>query len=227
MAELELELFDMLASLAEFERTLEARIRPLERQLTSLQAQLRTSRHEAERRAQWGKDVDEAPDVVRQFERAWTPGKRQAEQPRKAPSPDQSELRALYRELAKRFHPDLTIDPQEKKWREEMMATINAAYQSRDLNALLELRQQPDRPPQRVSRSREEILAEMASEVLRLDQLIARLNRRMDEISNSALAQLQLDVSMTRQAGQDLLSQIAKNLELEIARAKAELAAIS
>jgi len=224
VAELELELFDIRVSLEEFERKLEVRIRPLERQLADLRAQLRKSRHEAERRAQWGKDIDEAPDVVRQFERAWTPSKQQTERPQKAAPPEQAELKALYRELAKRFHPDLTTDPKEKEWREEMMAAVNAAYQSKDLNALHELRQQPDRKPERVSHTREEILAIMAAEILRLDQLIANLNRRMDELSNSSLSQLQLDVSIARQSGQDILGQIAKDLELEIARATAELA---
>ena len=227
VAELELELFDIRASLEEFERKLEARIRPLERQLTGLQAQLRESRHDAERRAQWGKDLEQAPDVVKQFERAWTPGRQRTKKPQKTSEPEKSELKALYRELAKRFHPDLTTDPEQKKWREEMMAAVNAAYQNQDLNALLELRQQPDRHPVRESLTREELLAKMAAEVLRLDQLIAKLNRTMNELSNSSLAQLQLNVSMARQSGQDLLSQIAKDLELEIARASAELASYS
>jgi hypothetical protein len=227
VAELELELFDIRVSLEEFERKLEVRIRPLERQLSDLQVKLRKSRHEAERRAQWGNDLEEAPDVVRQFERAWAPRKQQAERPPRASQPEQAELKALYRELAKRFHPDLTTDPEEKEWREGMMADVNAAYQNKDLNALLELRQRPDRQPERVSQTREEILAKMAAEILRLDQLIAKLNRQIYELSNSSLAQLQLNVSMARQAGQDLLGQIARDLELEIARAKAELASYS
>ncbi|MFQ5924095.1 MAG: hypothetical protein ACE5M4_14755 [Anaerolineales bacterium] len=227
VAELELELFDLRASLEEFKRQLEVRVRPLERQLADLQTQLRKSRHETERRAQWGKDLEEAPDVVRQFERAWTPGRPPTEQPRTVPQPEQSELKALYRELAKRFHPDLTTDPQEKEWREEMMAEVNAAYGRHDLKALLELQQQPDRPPQKVTQSREQILLKMTAEVLRLDRVIAKLNRQLDELSSSALAQLQLDVSMARQSGQDLLSQIAKDLELEIAQAKAELASFT
>ena len=224
VADLELELFDIRVSLEEFERKLEVRIRPLERQLADLQTQLRKSRHDAERRAQWGKDLEQAPDVVKQFERAWTPGQQHPKKPRKTSAPEKSELKALYRELAKRFHPDLTTDPEEKKWREEMMAAVNAAYQNQDLNALLDLRQQPDRNPERVSQTREELLAKMAAEVLRLDQLIAKLNRSMNELSNSSLAQLQLNISMARQSGQDMLSQIVKNLELEIARASAELA---
>jgi hypothetical protein len=227
VAELELELFDMRASLEHFERELQVHIRPLERQLADLQAQLRKSRHEAERRAQWGKDLEEAPDVVQQFEQAWTPAKSRTTEPRSAPTPEQSELKALYRELAKRFHPDLTTDPQEKEWREEMMATVNAAYASKDLSALLGLQQQPDRPPKKVTQTREEFLAEMSAEVLRLDQLITKLKRQLDELSSSGLAQLQLDVTMARQSGQDLLSQIAKDMELEIANVKAELASLS
>ena len=227
VAGLELELFDMRVSLEEFERQLDLRVRPLEHQLADLQAQLIKSRHESERRAQWGKDLEEAPDVVRQFERAWTPGRPPLKQPQTAPQPDQSELKAPYRELAKRFHPDLTTDPQEKKWREKMMAEVNAAYERHDLNALLKLQQQPDRPPQKVPQSREEILTEMTAEVLRLDQIIARLNRQVDELSSSPLAQLQLDVSMARQSGQAPLRQIAKDLELEIAQARAELASLT
>ena len=107
------------------------------------------------------------------------------------------------------------------------MAAVNAAYQNQDLNALLALRQQPDRQLKQVSLTREELLANLAAEVLRLDQLIAKLNRTMDELSNSSLAQLQLNVSMARQSGRDLLSQIAKDLELEIAHASAELASFS
>ena len=225
VAELELELFDMRVSLEEFERQLEVRIRPLERELADLKAQLRESRHEAERRAQWGQEVDEAPDVIRQFERAWTPGTSKPK-PQPPQKPEQTELKALYRDLAKRFHPDLTTDPEEKAWREEMMAAVNAAYQSNDLNALLELQQQPDRPPQKRRQTREELLAELSAEVLRLDGLIAKLTRQLDALASSPLAQLQLDVSMGRQAGHDLLAQIARDLELEIARVKAELASI-
>ena len=225
VAELELELFDMRVSLEEFERQLEVRIRPLERELADLRAKLQESRHEAERRAQWGQDIDEAPDVIRQFERAWTPGKSKPK-PKPSPKPEQSELKTLYRELAKRFHPDLTTDPEEKAWREEKMAEVNAAYQSGNLSALLELQQQPERPPQRRTLTREELLAELAAEVLRLDGLIKKLTRDLDALASSSLAQLQLDVSMARQSGQDLLAQIARDLELEIARVKAELASV-
>ena len=224
VADLELELFDLRVSLEQFERELGRRIRPLERQLTDLRAQLSESRHASERRAQWGKDLEEAPDVVRQFERAWTRSESPIAPPRTSPRPDDSELKTLYRELAKRFHPDLTTDSQEKEWRESMMAAVNAAYQKHDLEALLELQQKPDRPVRAMVQSRAETLAQLSSEVLRLDQVIQKLTRQLDELVNSALARLQLEVSMARQSGQDLLGQIARELELDIARTQAELA---
>jgi len=226
VAELELELFDLRVSLEEFERKLEERIRPLERELAQLRARLSESQHASERRAQWGKDLEQAPDVVRQFEQAWTPGKSPIVQPRPGPRADDSELKKLYRELAKRFHPDLTTDSQEKEWRESMMAAVNGAYEKHDLNALLELQEQPDRSAQKVVQSREEILAELSAEVLRLDGVILRLRRQLEEVSNSGLAQLQLDVTMARQSGQDPLGLIVKELELDIARTQAELASI-
>ncbi len=226
VAELELELFDLRVSLGKFESQLEQRIRPLERELADLQAQLRKSRHEAERRAQWGIGLEEAPDVIRQFEQAWTPGASKAEPRAPAKRPEPSALKSLYRELAKRFHPDLTTDPEEKAWREEVMAAVNEAYQSQNLQALHELQQQPDRPPSRVGQTRDELLAELSAEVLRLDRLIAKLRRHLDELSGSGLAQLQLDVSIARQSGQDLLGQIAREIQLEIAKTKAEITAL-
>lgn len=230
IAQLELELFEMRSSLAEFERTLEARVRPLERQLARLKQQLEQARHQAERRAQWGDraDDEEIPDVVSQFERAWNPppSQRQAPPP-KAPSAEQAGLRELYRELAKRFHPDLTTDPEQKKWRERMMAEVNQAYQAKDLAALSALRDRPDQPPPAVEKTSEEVTTDLQAEIIRLDGVITKLKRQLDELAASELVQLQLSVSMAKQAGQDLLADLAHDLEREIAHVKVELTALA
>ena len=49
------------------------------------------------------------------------------------------ETKKLYHALAKRFHPDLTSDPDDKQWREQLMSQINAAYAERDLATLLSI----------------------------------------------------------------------------------------
>src|SRR3972149_4606168 len=73
IAELELELFDLRVSLAEFERELEIRIRPLERQLDNLRVSLDQARRAAAKKAQWGDraNQEEIPDVGAQFRHAW------------------------------------------------------------------------------------------------------------------------------------------------------------
>ncbi len=230
IAQLELELFEMRSELAEFERLLEARVRPLERELERLTNDLNRARRQAERRAQWGDraDQEDIPDVVSQFERAWRrePGAQQAPA-HEVPSAERSNLRALYRELAKRFHPDLTTDPDQKKWREGVMAEINQAYQAKDLAALRALQNRPDRPPPAVEKTSEELTVEMQAEVIRLDAVIAKLQRQLNELAASELVQLQLSVSMAKQSGRDLLAEIARDLEREIAQVKVELAALA
>lgn len=49
------------------------------------------------------------------------------------------ELRSLYRQLAKTFHPDLTEDEAERTFRQEVMLRINHAWQLRDLHAMREI----------------------------------------------------------------------------------------
>jgi len=229
IAQVELELFDARAGLAVFERELEARIRPLERRLRELQANLTQARHRAERRAQWGArlEAEDVPDVVEQFHRAWTT----RESPPPPPGPpepaaDQDQLKQLFRELAKRFHPDLSPDPTQKRWRQDMMAKVNAAYSAGDLQALERLARQPDQPPPDRPKTRQEILAELAGEIRRLDSLLAGLENELDRLLRSQTVKLQLDVSMARRVGRDMLGEMASDLQLQIAQTEAELAAL-
>lgn len=228
IAELELELFDLRVSLAEFERELEIRIRPLERQLDDLRARLDQLRRAAAKKAQWGDRANRAeiPDVVEQFRKAWTPQFPQDPTPPKpAPSElQQTELRSLYRELAKRFHPDLTTDPDRKRWREEMMARVNLAYESNDLNALRALQNETERAGIDTPIDRDQILTNIHAEIQRLDRVIAGLHAELDRLERSEVAQLKLDVVKARLNEYDLLALMAREFESQIAQAKAELA---
>jgi DnaJ-domain-containing protein 1 len=46
------------------------------------------------------------------------------------------DLKKLYREVAKRIHPDLTTDPVEKVRRQELMIAANQAYETGDIEEL-------------------------------------------------------------------------------------------
>ena len=228
IAELELELFDLRVSLAEFERELEIRIRPLERQLDKLRVSLDQARRAAAKKAQWGNraNQEEIPDVVEQFRKAWTPKSPPDATPPKAAASEsqQTDLRRLYRELAKRFHPDLTTDPNQKGWREEMMAKVNLAYESNDLNALRALQSETRRAEPDTPIERDQLLTTIHAEIRRLDQVAADLHSELDRLERTEVAQLKLEVVKARLNGYDLLAQMARQFESQIGQAKAELA---
>lgn len=52
---------------------------------------------------------------------------------------DSDELRPLFRQLARTFHPDLTEDETERAFRQEVMLRINQAWHMRDLVAMREI----------------------------------------------------------------------------------------
>lgn len=228
IAQLELELFDTRAEIARFEHELESRLGLLRRRLDDLHRELDTARRRAERRAQWGEraDSDRIPDVLEQFRKTWE----HKAPPPSRPSPersgeiDEAEFKHLYRELAKRFHPDLVTDRAEKRWREEIMSKVNEAYTARDLSALQELATQPDRPPEPVAKSREQLIAELRADIHHLDGVIAGLEHTLSRLANSDIVSLQLETTMARRAGRDLLSEMAADLQVEIAEVEAELA---
>lgn len=85
---------------------------------------------------------------------------------------DKAAERRLYRQLARKFHPDLGQTAIEIAYRTEMMAAVNAAYHEGDGQALYDLAGELD--PVQVA----ELAAIKSVEVRRLREQIARLDRR-------------------------------------------------
>jgi hypothetical protein len=158
IAILELELFNTRVALHEFMVIYQERISPLEQQVRNLRRKLykilEEQREENEPpppgfAAENGFDQQENPEEpeIKFDEKENGNGWRKVgKHKRKSHSPKMEEqIRDLFRELARRFHPDLTNDPEEKKWRQEVMTRVNQAYTNRDLKALRALSEQPDR----------------------------------------------------------------------------------
>lgn len=228
VAELELEYFEARADLARFQTEVNRRLTPLQTRLRELQDQVVRARRQAAHRAQWGEraGTDEVPvDVLEQFERTW---RKQPSQPSQAPPAKVDDrtktlIKTEYRRLAKRFHPDLTSDPDEKKWREGVMAQVNQAYADGDLAKLRELAGKERRPAKEVTKSREEVLAEMRREVGRLDKLIRQLEAELSRLTRSAEVKLMLDASIAEREGRDLIGEMASDLRRTIAELEIEL----
>jgi hypothetical protein len=236
IAQLELDLLNSQNELAAFNAEIEQRLGPLQRRLEALEAELAEARHAASRKAMWGERAsspDVPEDVVRQYQRVWgrdpNPSPSTAASAASAPAPvDEAALRALYRALAKRFHPDLAADASEKPWREQLMARVNDAYSAQDFAALRRLadeRPQPPPPPaEPAPKTRDQVLAELQAEVERLGELGVMLEHKLDDLARTPAVQLKLEALWAKRAGGDLLADMGRQLQAEITRAEKELA---
>jgi chromosome segregation ATPase len=231
IAELELELSDTRNELARFEIEFETRVGHLQRRLEDTEDQLQDARRRLSRSAQWedDSDADGIPDVMEQFKRTWT----QHDTPPPPPPPKEEpnevtkeELKALFRKLAKLYHPDLVTEIYEKKRRAGVMTKINQAYAAGDV-ATLQSFLEPSgttEPPRR--KSRMETIHELQEELQRLDQVVRNLQNELNRLINSDTVQLMLDVSIAQREGRDLLGEMAEQLTVKVERLEAEYRAL-
>lgn len=129
-----------------------------------------------------------------------------------------SELKSLYRELAKRFHPDLAAEGPEREARTAHMAEINDAYARGDLASLRraasESGSQPKLPP---------TLAELLAERDRLDALIVKLRQDIAELNRDPLMVLKIDAALARHSGHDLLAEMAIGVHVKLVERRGTL----
>jgi len=122
-----------------------------------------------------------------------------------------AELKSLYRELAKRFHPDLAANDLERGSHGARMAEINDAYARGDLEALRRAADESD-----VRASLPPTLAELLAERDRLDALIIRLRQDIAELNRDPLMLLKIDTTLARHGGRDLLAEMATDIHIKI-----------
>ena len=192
IVELQVELGDLSAALNEFERQYRARIGNLHTEIDRMRKEITEYRDKinllktriANRETlpidppPFDDDQD-GPDP--EFER-------EARRKRRPPiDPETAEaLRTVYRQLAKRFHPDLATTPEERLRREEMMLRINDAFAERNLAALESIARETEREdPEFGFRPIIERLAWATLEINRLDSAIAGLESQIQTLRSS------------------------------------------
>jgi predicted nucleic acid-binding Zn-ribbon protein len=222
LIEAEAQLADQLAAINAFEFEFEARVGHLWDKLDALEAEI--DRYHDRIQMMRHKYLS----AERQYRRAWQAPPRSAPSPpSQPPGPiDEAHIKQLYRQLARRFHPDLAAGDSDRAWRTEKMAAINAAYAARSLTELKALAQEMDtyihtgraQPGQTEAQLMQALRAELE-----------RCRRRLHEIENELRSlhqrpsvQLSLEVKLARRQGRDLLADVASDLEAKIARKAVE-----
>jgi len=137
------------------------------------------------------------------------------------------ELKKLYREVAKKIHPDLAEDEKDRRRRQKSMAEANVAYEAGDVHRLEQVLQEWERSPESVKG--DGTAAELVRVIRKIAQVQERLNAmdaQMAELKTSDLWKLRAIVEEAEAAGSDLLAQMVTGLEGRIAAAKTELDAV-
>jgi DnaJ-domain-containing protein 1 len=133
-------------------------------------------------------------------------------------------LKQLYREVAKRIHPDLATDPEEQAKRADLMAAANRAYEQGDEQRLQTILNNWELSPESVAGQGTE--AELIRTIRKIAQSQHRLTlieQKLNTLSNTELRQLQLKTHKAQRMGRDLLSEMAAKIDQQIARAQARL----
>ena len=143
------------------------------------------------------------------------------------PAPSDPDLKALYREAARKIHPDLSTDPAEKERRTALMAAVNAAYAAGDTATVQRILDSESSRPEAITGD------DVAARLLRVIRKIAQVRGRFAELAelNEALRTDPIFVLFEQcrarwEAGHDALAEDEAALRERLASAHARLSAL-
>lgn len=223
LAERELRAANLRAELGAFERQYLHHVGARYAELDDLKAQI------AERVAEEQPNNQRAQEAARAAraranETQSTAGEKAAEPPRAFHS--SPEMKRLYRDVARKIHPDLTSDREDRAKRQELMAEANEAYEHNDTARLTKILEKYECSPEAVQG--EGPGAELIRVIRRISQARGRLSEieaELQEVLRSDLFQLKSRVDEAEGDGRDVLNEMAAKVEQQIAQAKRRLEA--
>lgn len=232
LANREAELVDLRVELSAFRLEYDTRVGRKVTELETVEAEIQRCQQRISQYRQWGpggapKTRTGAAYVPaeEQYRRTW-------QQPEEPPSPPptkpvdaatKAQIKKLYRQLCRRFHPDLTQDAAERAWRTEMMTAVNAAYAARSLVELQALTEKPDRSPSVETGTDEQRLAALRDRLQQIQRRLREVEQEIRELTNSPTMQMKLDIKFAQRQGRDLLAEMAADVEKDLTRKRVEL----
>jgi hypothetical protein len=195
LAEIEMEHATLRSELSVFEAEYLRRVGVIDVQLQEVQAKLYARTGQAATTPPPPPRVDPAPAV-------------------QVPSED---LKSLYRDAAKRMHPDLQRDAAGRLHAEAFMKRLNEAYAATDADAIANLVRQWETSP----------YATGAASTTVLTAAVAQAELRLEQERETDLARLMEQAFMASMSGRDLLAEMHDGATVALADARARLAALN
>jgi hypothetical protein len=214
----ELDLVTLRAELADFEsrylRTvgvLYAELDEIEAQIAEAQSRRKPSDSDAQVRAHRARaQAQESSETAREIA---------------VPKPKPTEsLKKLFREVAKRIHPDLATNDADRARREKLMAEVNLAYENGAEAKLPSILADWESSPDTVEG--EGVGAELIRVIRKIAQIqkrLANINTEIQQLNTSDLYQLRAKADEAEKQGRDLLKEMASQVEKQIETAKRRL----
>jgi len=212
LAERELELADLRTQLKSFEGrylrqvgVLYAELDDWEAKIAEIEASLRpspTASQQAQETRKRAEETHEATHGEASKARDFQPS---------------ADLRSLFRETAKRLHPDFAKDEADRLLRTRLMAQANAAYSQGDAEALQRILDEFGNSPESVQG--EGVGAELVRIIRQIHQArknIAAIENELSSLRASEIAQLKQDAEAAQQEGRDLLAELAADVRKRI-----------
>jgi hypothetical protein len=222
LAERELRAADLRAELGAFERQYLHVVGSRYAELDNLKAEF------AEKLAQAQPDNERAQQTAREAreqadETQACAGKKTEQEPRAFEATP--ELKRLYREVAKRIHPDLTSDGDDREKREQLMADANHAYERGDETSLVKILTAYECSPEAVKGAGTAAdLVRVIRSVSQAQSRLARIEAEFEELSRSDLSQLKSHVDASARDGRDVFEDVIRKIESQIALVKQQMA---
>jgi len=235
LARLEQEHADLRLELNEFELLYNARVGPIEAQLAEVQLHIGEYKlrielvqwrgkalspiqleAEVEHRLRDQRERAEAIHANADIARAFVP-------PPPIDAASNLDLKQVYRELAKRTHPDLATDADDRAIRSQRMVEINALYAQHDLEGLRKLLRLMETARQEPYETPEQRLSRLKNERIGLELAIRHTKAEIAEINRNPLMALKLDAAIARARGRDVLAEVAQQTQATLSEVESEL----
>ena len=127
------------------------------------------------------------------------------------------ELKRLYRQLARRFHPDMASGQEDRQYRTQMMMAINAAYSAGDLEKLKALSLEPDLFEDSGYSDDEQLVTRLLRELGRLQRRLSEIQDELASLHAKKNYRLMQQAERADANGQDWLANMRAQLQEEIA----------
>ncbi len=223
LADRELELADCRQQLNAFQGRYLRQVGTLYAELDGLNSRIRLL--QAERNPSPVADA-RAEEARQQAHRTYQEAHGSASEAREfAPSP---ELKALFREAAKRIHPDLARDSVDQERRTRCMAEANRAYQAGDAEGLKRILVEFEDGADSVHG--EGTGAELVRAIRQISQArnrLAAIEAELAALQTSEIGLLRKDAESAERNGRDLLAELANTVRQQIEVARKELERLS